>query len=147
MDLDDMVMALCSIPRQMWASWQEALVRRFPVGHHCKEGVVTLLDMNLKKMWRRKGPPAHRAAVPVYSSIVNFGLVKLTECLTAPRNLTAELGIVHMQQLLYVIQGDEGRAVHASDLVPLCHRGQARTTHGDPHLGQVGPHIKITHYC
>jgi len=95
-DFDDMVMALCSIPRQLWTGWQEALVGRFPICHDCKEGIMTLLDVNLKKMWRRKGPPANRTAVPVNSSIVNLGLVKLAEGLTTPWHLAAELRIVHM---------------------------------------------------
>jgi len=108
---------------------------------------MTLLNMDLKKMWRREGPPAYRAAVSVNSSIVNLGLVKLAEGLTTPWYLAAELRIVHVQQLLYVIQGDEGGAVHASDLVPLCHGGQARAPHGDPHLCEVGPNIEVTHCC
>ena len=99
---------------------REALLGRLPLGHHGEEGVVALLDVELQQVRQGEALPAHRAAVAVDSVVVKLGLDELREGLGAAGRLAAEHLVVGVEELLDVVQGEEGGGSYAGLSVPLC---------------------------
>ena len=115
-----MIMPLLSSPEEGVAGGQEALVGGLLLCQAGEEGVVVLLDVDLQQVGGGQGLAADGAGVPgrgmfmslnvaivtepVSSGVVGFRLVELAELEATAWHLAAELGVVHMQQLLYVLQ-------------------------------------------
>ena len=104
---------------------------------------MSLLQVQLQEVRRGERLPADGAGVSVHCVVVSLGLVQLTEGLPAARHSTAELPVVDVQELLDVLESEEGRPGHAGNFVSLGQTPGAGALYRHPHLGHVSPNIEL----